>query len=392
LAHKELSVEFELDKSQKEIQKAVRDFCRGQFEKDSILEAIGERKFPSKIWKKAAQLGFSGIHIPENLGGGGMGLFEYVLAAEEMCRKDSSAGMALMLAGLGCEAIFRFGDQQLAEKYLPPVASGKKRAAAALFGPSAGQDISVTGTGAKEKSGNWIINGTKAYVPNGAGADFYVVLCGHDQGGAEPYKDNLFLIVVDRDAEGINIEPAGPTLGANLMDFAHVTFENVSVPQSNQIDKPGSGMNHSAQFLNEARIQVAALALGTARGAFDRASDYVRQRRQFGKRLAEFQITRHKLADMAQHIDLAACIVYQAAAAFDSNKCDAKTAASAKLAATAAALAVTDEAVQLLGGYGYMTEYEVEHFYRDAKTLEIFLGTPAVLKEIIAGAVIGRLK
>ncbi len=385
-------MEFELDKSQKEIQKAVRDFTRGQFDKDLILEAMGSQKFPSAIWKKAAKLGFSSIHTPEAFEGGGMGLLEYVLAAEQMCKKDSSAGMALMLTGFGSECIFRFAENRLAEKYLPPVATGKMRAAAALFEPGAGQDISDIRTTAMEEGESRVINGTKAYVPNGASAGFYVVLCRNGADAPETSQNDLVLMVVDADAEGISIEPVGPTLGAGLMDFAHVTFENVWVSQKNQVGRTGSGREHVLAFLNEARIQAAAMALGTGQGAFDRALDYVRQRRQFGKQLAAFQITRHKLADMTARLDAARWVVYRAAAAFDINACDARTAASAKLTATDAAMAITDEAVQLLGGYGYMAEYEVEHFYRDAKTLEIFLGTPGVLKDVIAGAVIGRLK
>ncbi|MBA2880969.1 alkylation response protein AidB-like acyl-CoA dehydrogenase [Desulfosalsimonas propionicica] len=388
---------FELDKSHKEIQKAVREFVRAQFDREMIIESLKTGDLPAGVRKKAAQLGFSGIHIPDEYDGGGMGLFEYVLAAEQMCRKDASAGMALMLSGFGAECLFDPGRKNLAEKYLPPVAGGKMRAGAALFEPGAGADISGTQTTAAASGDHWIINGNKAYVPNGTRAGFYVVLCATRE-DADPSDsaintgDRQSLIIVDADTPGVTAESAGPTLGAGMVDFAHVGFQNAAVSVKNIIGSPGQGLGRSLSFLNQARIQAAAMALGTGQGAFDRALDYTRQRSQFGKKLAQFQVTRHKLADMAAGLESARLSVYQAAKAFDEGTCDAKTAAAAKLTAANAAMTAADEAVQLLGGYGYMTEYEVEHFYRDAKTLEIFLGSPAVLKDVIAGGLIGKLR
>ncbi|MBS3733230.1 MAG: acyl-CoA dehydrogenase family protein [Desulfobacterales bacterium] len=382
-------MEFALDKSRKEIQKAVREFARGKFDKETIVDLLRSGEFPSQIWKKAAELGFFGIHFPEAYDGGGMDLLDYALAAEQMCKQDSAAGIALMLAGFGAECLFRFETGPPADKYLPLVAAGKMRAAAALFEYSQGAELSGIQTTAVQDGDAWILNGTKVYVPNGASAGFYVVLCktGPD---AETPKNNLSLIVADTGSQGITAAPAGPSLGGNLIDFAHVTFENVRVPAENRIGKTGAGARQAQCFIDECRIQTAAMALGTAQGACDRAVSYTKQRRQFGKKLVDFQVTRHKLADMAARIDAARWTVYSAAAAFDTNRCDAKTAAQAKLTATSAAMAAVDEAVQLLGGYGYMTEYEIEHFYRDAKTLEIFMGPPAALKDVIAGGLIGR--
>ncbi len=382
-------MEFALDKSRKEIQKAVREFTRGKFDKETILDLLRSGEFPSQTWEKAAELGFFGIHFPEACDGGGMGLLDYVLAAEQMCKQDSAAGIALMLAGFGAECLFRFETGPPADKYLPLVAAGKMRAAAAFFEHSPGYELSGIQTAAAQNGDAWILNGTKAYVPNGTSAGFYVVLCktGTD---ADTAKNNLSLIVVDAGSQGITATPAGPSLGGNLIDFAHVTFENVRVPAENRIGKTGAGGRLAQCFIDECRIQIAAMALGTAQGACDRAVSYVKQRSQFGKKLLDFQVTRHKLADMAARIDAARWTVYSAAAAFDANRCDAKTAAQAKLTATSAAMAAADEAVQLLGGYGYMTEYEIEHFYRDAKTLEIIMGPPAALKDVIAGGLTGR--
>ena len=246
-------------------------------------------------------------------------------------------------------------------------------------------------TAASSDGDNWIINGAKSYVPNGSGAGVYVVLCRTDP-DIQPASKGMTLILVDADRPGITASAVGMQLGGNLVPFSHVTFENVRVPKTCTIGNPGSGHAQLHQFLNENRIQIAAMALGTAQGAFDRAVDYVKQREQFGKKLAQFQVTRHKLAEMAARLDATRMLIYFAAWHFDQNKCDARTAATAKLFACRTAMEVSDEAIQLLGGYGYMTEYEIEHFYRDAKTLEIFQGPPIVVKDIIADQVIGKMK
>ncbi|MBS3756232.1 MAG: acyl-CoA/acyl-ACP dehydrogenase, partial [Desulfobacterales bacterium] len=233
-------MEFALDKSRKEIQKAVREFARGKFDKETIVDLLRSGEFPSQIWKKAAELGFFGIHFPEAYDGGGMDLLDYALAAEQMCKQDSAAGIALMLAGFGAECLFRFETGPPADKYLPLVAAGKMRAAAALFEYSQGAELSGIQTTAVQDGDAWILNGTKVYVPNGASAGFYVVLCktGPD---AETPKNNLSLIVADTGSQGITAAPAGPSLGGNLIDFAHVTFENVRVPAENRIGKTGAG-------------------------------------------------------------------------------------------------------------------------------------------------------
>jgi len=335
-------MDFKLSKSQKEIQKAAWEFARGEFDKEQIIEISKKQEFPKNILKKAGELGFIGIHYPESVDGGGMGLFEYVLLAETFCRKDSTLGTALMF------------------------------------------------TAAKEND-QWVINGKKTLVPFGSMADFYVVLCKTDP-AADPPAKGMSLILVEPDRAGVSAGDISEKLGGRLVPFAEITFKNVHVPQSNLIGKEGNGYAQTQQFLTENRIQIAGFAIGIAQGAFDRALDYVRQREQFGKKLAQFQVTRHKLADMASKIEAARYLTYYTAWCFDNKKIDSQLASMAKMTAAKAAMEVTDEAVQLLGGYGYMTEYEVEHFYRDAKHAEIFQGTPAIQKDIIADIIIGKLK
>jgi alkylation response protein AidB-like acyl-CoA dehydrogenase len=238
---------------------------------------------------------------------------------------------------------------------------------------------------------DWVLNGTKTSVPCGNTAGIFIVLCQTDT-GATPPAGGMSLMVAEAASPGLSVSCVRQNLGGRMMPFCDLTFDNVRVSGSHLIGKPGSGYALTQNFFTENRIQIAGLALGTAQGAFDRALAYVKQREQFGKKLARFQVTRHKLAEMAANIEAARYLTYQAAWSFDQGKLTPAQAAMAKLTATRTAMAVTDEAVQLLGGYGYMTEYEVEHFFRDAKQAEIFQGTPAVLKDIIADGIIGKLK
>lgn len=382
-------MDFSLTKSQKEIVKAAWAFAKGEFDKERILELSRKQEFPKDILKKAGDLGFIGIHFPESCDGGGMGLFENILVAEAFCRKDSSLGSALMFTGYAAECLVRFADDEMRNKFLPRVASGEMIFTGAFQEPGSGYDLSRIQTSAVRRNGDWIINGAKSFVPFGNSAGAYVVLCAT---GPEHCDDGTSLILVEADCNGVHASDAGEKLGGRLMPFADVTFENVTVPHGNLIGKPGDGGASLQAFLSENRIQIAGMAIGTAQGAFDRAIDYVKQREQFGRKLAQFQITRHKLAEMASIIEAARYLTYYAAWFFDGGKSELRLASMAKLTATRAAVAVCDEAIQLLGGYGYTTEYEVEHFFRDAKQAEIFQGGPSVQKDIIADEIIGKLK
>ena len=386
-------MEFELSKPQKEIQKAAREFAKGEFDKEIIIERGRERQYPDNVLKKASDLGFIGIHFPESADGAGMGVLENAIVAEQFCRQDSTMGMAVLFSGFAAECIFRYGETHLADRLLPPVVAGRTLSACAFYESGMLGSLQSVKTTMLEDNGHCVINGQKDFVLNGMDAGFYVVL-GSKAGEnvAIPGDMQLLLAVVESDREGISIDDAGRTLGNTMVSFGHVHFSNVRVPVENVLRKSPPGQGGAAGFINEARIQLAAMALGTAQGAFDRALDYVRQREQFGRKLARFQVIRHKIAEMAAQIEQARWLVYRTAWIFDRNRCDAKDAAIAKLTAARCAMAVTDEAVQLLGGYGYMTEYEVEHFYRDAKTIEIFMGPERVLKDAIADLAIGKLK
>ncbi len=384
-------MDFQLSRPQKDIRKAAWEFARGKFDKEMIIDQSRDQDFPLEILRKAGELGFTGIHFDESLEGGGMGLFENVLVGETFCRKDSTLGTALMFTGYAAECLLRFGDPALSEKFLPAIAGGQAISTGAFLEPETGGDVSALQTTANRTETEWVLNGSKAFVPFGDQADFYIVLC-RTGPEATPKNRGLSMLLAESGREGVHAEERAEKLGGRMVPFTRVRFEHVRLPLSHLVGAEGEGYSQFNRFLIENRIQIAALALGTAQGAFDRALAYVKERAQFGKKLAQFQVTRHKLAEMSAQIEAARYLVYYAAARFDQGGATAADAAMAKLTAARCATAVTDEAIQLLGGYGYMTEYEVEHFHRDAKHAEIFQGPPGVQKDVIADELIGKIK
>jgi len=384
-------MDFELTKTQKEIQKAVRAFAKGEFDKDLALELERKHEFPRKIWQKAGDLGLIGVHFPEEYSGQGLGCLEDILVVEELCRADSTIGSAVALSSFASELILHFGSPELKERFLPQVTEAQTLSAGAFTEPDHGSDITYMDTTAVKEQDHWVINGSKIFITNGGLAGFYSVLCQTDPDAKPSYRGQS-LILVEADREGLSTTDVGEKMGIRMMATAEVNFKDVRVPLSNLVGEEGKGFYHVLHFFDESRIQVAAQALGTAQGAYDRALAYVKQREQFGKKIAQFQATQHKLADMATKIELARLITYKAAWNFDQGRIDPKLTSMAKMYAARTAVEVADEAIQLLGGYGYMAEYEVERFYRDAKITEIYEGTKEIQKNTIAGALLGKIK
>ncbi len=271
---------FELDKSQKQIQKAVKAFAKGEFDKELIQELEKKREYPKAIWEKAADLGFIGIHFPEEFSGASLGIFENVIVAEEMCRKDSSMGITLTMAGYASECLLRFGKDELTKKFLPKIAEGAMLSGGAFMEPDNGADITILSTTAIKNGSEWVINGRKSFVINGGSASFYIVLCRTDQ-NAQPSTQGISMILVEADTEGLEAKDVGKKLGINMMPMAELIFDNVRVPLSNLIGEEGKGYDYIQKFFTESRILLAAQAVGTAEGAFDRALDYIKGREQF---------------------------------------------------------------------------------------------------------------
>jgi alkylation response protein AidB-like acyl-CoA dehydrogenase len=391
-------MDFELTQEQKDIQKAAREFIQGEYDKDKFLEWEQTHTFPKEIWKKACKLGFIGIHFPEEYGGQGYGIFENVLIVEEFCRKDSGVGIAVTLADFSSEVILRFGNSEQKKKYLIPVAKGEFISGGAYTEPNHGSDITLMSTTAIKQGDSYLINGTKTFITNGSLADFFVVLCQTDPNAKPPYRGQC-TILVDKGTKGLDASEIMPKMGIRMTSTAELSFSDVRVPSTNLLGQEGKGFYQVLEFFDESRVEIAAQALGIAQGAFDRALDYTKQREQFGRKLVDFQITQHKLADMATKIETARLLTYKAAWNYDQKsmrpdhgRIDPKLTSMAKMFAARTAVEVADEAIQLLGGYGYITEYEVERFYRDAKITEIYEGTKEIQKNTIASALIGKLK
>jgi len=385
-------MDFELSKEQKGIQKAIREFVKGEFKKEIILELDEKHEYPVDIWKKAAELGFIGIHYPEEYSGQGLGVLENVIVSEELCRGDSSVGACVLLAGFASEIVLHCGTEEQKKEYLTKVAEGEYLSCGAFTEPDHGSDITRMNTTAIKDGDDWVINGSKIFITNGGPlAGFYCVLCQTDL-DVTPSHRGMSVILVEGDRPGVSATSVGHKMGIRMMHTAEVVFKDVHVPQSNLIGKENRGFYQVLEFFDESRITIAAQALGTAQGAFDRALAYVKSREQFGKKIAQFQVTQHKLADMATKIELARLMTYKAAWNFDQKRIDPKLTSMAKMIAARTAVEVCDEAIQLLGGYGYMHEYEVERFARDAKITELYEGTKEIQKNTIASYLIGKIK
>lgn len=382
-------MDFELSKEQKDIRQAAREFAEGEFDKDLAIQLEKEHAFPRAIWKKACELGFVGIHYPEELGGQGLGVLENALVVEEFCRKDSGIGTALALCDFASEIILRHGTPEQKKRILPAIAGGRMISAGCFTEPNHGSDITSMDTTAVKDGDSWIVNGTKTFITNGCIADVYFVLCQTDPAASPAYRGQS-LILVDKGTPGLDAAEVGDKMGIRMTSTAEVSFANVRVPLASLIGDEGKGFYHVLEFFDESRAEIAATAVGIAQGAFERALEYAKQRQQFGQRLADFQVTQHKLADMAVEIDAARLLTHRAAWNYDAGRIDPKLTSMAKYHAGRTAVAVTNEAVQILGGYGYILEYEVERYYRDAKITEIYEGTKEIQKNTIAGALVRK--
>ena len=384
-------MDFELTDRQKKIQEKARDFALREFSMEKALEFDESYTYPYEIWKKACQSGFIGIHFPRAYGGQGYGITENILIVEEFCRRDSGIGIALSLADFSSEVVLRFGTTEQKQKYLIPVAQGDFISAGAYTEPDHGSDITLLFTTAVKQGNFFIINGAKTFITNGTLADFFVVLCQTDPHAKPPYRGQCTLLV-EKGTKGFTATEIKPKMGIRMTSTAQLSFSDVKVPLTHLIGDENRGFYQVLEFFDESRIEIAAQALGVSQGAFDRALDYTKNRQQFGKKLVDFQATQHKLADMATQIETARLLTYKAAWNYDQKRIDPALTSMAKMHAGRTAVEITGAAVELLGGYGYLNEYEVERFYRDAKIMEIYEGTKEIQKNTIASYLIGKHK
>ncbi len=384
-------MDFRLTDEQSDIQQAAREFAQGEFDRDLAMELEREHAFPKSIWKKACDLGFIGIHFPEAYGGQSLGILENALVVEAFCRQDSGIGVALTLADFSSEVILRFGTEEQKQKYLPPVARGEAISAGGYTEPDHGSDITRLSTIALRKGSEFIINGTKTFITNGTLASHFVILC-QTNPEADPPHRGMATILLERGTPGFEATELGDKMGIRMTSTAELSLSDVHVPLENLIGQENRGFYQVLEFFDESRIEIAAQALGIGQGAFDRALAYAKDRRQFGRRIADFQATQHKLADMHTMLETARLLTYKAAWNYDQGHIDPQLTSMAKMHAGRVSVEVADEAIQIFGGYGYITEYEVERFYRDAKIMEIYEGTREIQKNTIASALVGKPK
>jgi alkylation response protein AidB-like acyl-CoA dehydrogenase len=375
-------MDFELSDEQKDIQRAALEFARGEFDPDVALDLDQNGKFPETIWKKAAQLGFIGVHYPKPFGGQDLSLFENVLIIEAFCRVDSGIGGALSLADLGSEVISKFGSQTQKEKFLVPLAKGEKRLSVAFGESEDGKDLSSISTVGERKEKGYLLQGRKRFVPNASLADAFIVLC------KEP-KEGWIALLVERETEGIKVHPI-EKMALRMIPFGDLIFEEIWVPHENRLGREREGIDQFNYFHQVMGMKSLAQALGVIQGAFDRALIYSTQREQFGKRLSQFQVIRHKLADMAIGMEVARWLTYKSAIEFEDHGKDQEFLSVARLEVRRRLVWTVDEALQIFGGYGYMAEQEIEHFYRDAWAIGVELGTEEELKDILSEKILGK--
>ena len=374
-------MDFELSDEQKDVQRAAREFAQGEFDPDLALELDQSGTYPESLWKKAAQLGFIGIHYPEEFGGQGLGLFESVLAIEAFCSVDSGIGSALSMVDIGSEILLKFGSKDQKEQFLIPLTKGAKRMSIAFAESEDGQDLSSISTVSERRGKEYFLHGEKHFVLNATLADFFITLC------KDPGEEWITLIV-EREREGIAVHPV-EKMGLRMIPFGDFNFREVRVPLENRIGNGGEGMVHAHHCYQVMGLRSAAQALGTAQGAFDRAMVHAKQREQFGRKLSQFQAIRHKLADMMVDIEVARWLTYKSATEYDQGKMDPGFLTVARLEAGRRLVRVVDEALQIFGGYGYMAEQAIEHYFRDAWAIRVELGTEEEEKDAIAKIILG---
>ncbi len=375
-------MDFDLTKDQQDIKKAAREFAEGEFP-EIAQECDQQEKYPRDLVTKAAELGFVGINFPEEYGGSGYGYLEKCLITEEFWRVDPGLGSVVIAAPFGADMVLLYGTEEQKKKYIIPLTKGETIMGSAITEPNAGSDVAAVATVAKKEGGDYLISGNKMFITNGTVADYFGVICLTNPDNPSRHRRHS-VILVERDRKGFESTKLHHKLGIRASDTAELYFKDVRVPQENLIGEEGMGFYQFMEFFNRTRISVAAEGVGIAQGAMEKAISHAKTREQFGNTLTSFQTTQFKIAEMATSIQAARNLVFEAAFRLDSGKPDHKLTAMAKWFAGETGVRVAEEAVQIHGGYGYMGEYDVERFYRDAKIIDIYEGTKEIEKIIIA--------
>ncbi|AMQ08551.1 MULTISPECIES: acyl-CoA dehydrogenase family protein [Sporosarcina] len=372
---------FDLTEEQQMIKKMIREFA-DEVVAPGAIDRDRTKEFPVQVFKQLSEMGMMGLPFSEEYGGGGADTVSFAIVTEELSRACASTGITYSAhISLGGAPLNLFGTEEQKQRYLTPICTGESLGAFGLTESNAGSDAGGTQTTAKEDGDDYVITGSKVFITNASYAKHLAItaITGNEDG-----KKEISAIIVPTDAEGFTVIDNYEKMGLNASNTTELVLDNVRVPKENLLGTQGNGFRQFLVTLDGGRIGIGAMAVGIAQAAFDRALRYSKERKQFGKTLSEFQITQFKLADMAMKIELARNMVHKAAWLKDQGRPFSKEASMCKLYASEIAMEVASEAIQIHGGYGYMKEYEVERYMRDAKLLEIGEGTSEVQRMVIA--------
>ena len=378
-------MEFELSPEQREIQALAREFAEAEIEPHAA-DWDREHRFPRELYTKLAELGLMGACVPEEYGGAGTDFLSYILVLEELSRADAGVGVTVAVHTSAVTLpILAFGTDEQRARFVPPLARGEVLGAFALTEPEAGSDAGSLRTSATPDGGEWVISGSKQWITNGSHAGTFLLFARTDPGTPGARGVSAFVL----DAEHVRVTREEEKLGLNSSSTVDLVVEGARAGDDRLLGEEGKGFRVAMATLDGGRIGVGAQALGIAQAAYDTARAYALERRQFGKRIADFQAIQWKLADMSTEIDAARLLVYRAAWRKQQGLPHTEEGAKAKLFASELARRQTAEAIQILGGYGYTKEFPVERYYRDAKITEIYEGTSEIQRLVIARSVLG---
>jgi acyl-CoA dehydrogenase len=382
-------MDFELSEEQEQLKSEVQRFAENEII-PVAKEYDREEKYPWEVVDEAAEMGLLAPQIPFEYGGAGYDVLDTAIIVEELFAADPGIGLCLSSTGFGTEAILEYGTEEQKEEYLEPVAKGEAISGAAISEPDTGSDVSSVSTRAEKDGDEWVINGNKMWITNGSIGDFFVVLCQTDP-EAEGRYNGFSQIIVESDRDGFEADKITGKLGIRASDTAELILDDVRVPEENLVGTRGAGFLQQMQFFDETRTGVAAQGVGIAKGAAERALEYAQEREQFGRPIGDFQAIQHKLADMHTECEAARNLTYKSAWSVDHADGQlTKLASMAKEFASRTAVSNANEAVQIHGGSGYVDDFDVERFYRDAKITQIYEGTTEIQKMVIARELHGK--
>jgi acyl-CoA dehydrogenase len=359
-------MDFELSDQQQQIRDEVRRFGENEI-RPIATEHDREEKFPHEVLDEAAKMGLLGAQIPMEYGGAGYDALDVAIIIEGLYAADPGVGGSVLGTAFGSEAIVAFGTEEQKEEYLPPIAEGEAIMGSAISEPDTGSDVSSVSTTAEKDGDEWVVSGNKMWITNGSVGDYFVVLCRTDP-EAEGRYNGFSQIVVEADRDGFEADKITGKMGIRASDTAELIFDNVRVPEENLVGTEGTGFLQQMEFFDATRSGVAAQGVGIAKGAAERALEYSQQREQFGQPIGEFQAIQHKLADMHTKLEAARQLTYKSAWSVENS----------------------DEPVTKLASSGYVNDFDVERFYRDAKITQIYEGTTEIQKNIIARELQGK--